>query len=312
MTASTAEDDTKLAVRSFWLLGLLNNALWVLMLACATNISSGGVALVFLANQLPGLLAKLTAPFWFHKVSYRKRMKMASLAMGLACLLVGYGGLFNDEMPSNGVQGGDENDQSSLDNNDTTLARAQRGLMLELLGVSFTSFQCSLGEASLLALAGKFDGSLLPQLSSSSSASLSLDSYSAVDNDNSVTVDHADEGLFSKEEYSENSNRNDDEQSSSLGMLMKSERQQRKCITAFASGTGLAGIVGYAYKSLLAELFGWGLSYIVWSAILLSIAYYRIYCTGLYDIEIRLEAAQSRVNDENVYSYSSAEKKRQS
>ena len=65
--------------------------------------------------------------------------------------------------------------------------------MLELLGVSFTSFQCSLGEASLLALAGKFDGSLPPQLSSSSSAPLSLDSYSAVDNDNnnsdSVTVD---------------------------------------------------------------------------------------------------------------------------
>ena len=77
MIASTAEDDTKLAVRSFWLLDLLNNALWVIMLACATNISSGGVALVFLANQLPGLLAKLTAPFWFHKVSYRKRMKMA-------------------------------------------------------------------------------------------------------------------------------------------------------------------------------------------------------------------------------------------
>ena len=33
-------------VRSFWLLGLLNNAPWVLMLACATNIASGGVALV--------------------------------------------------------------------------------------------------------------------------------------------------------------------------------------------------------------------------------------------------------------------------
>ena len=49
------------------------------------------------------------------------------------------------------------------------------------------------------------------------------------------------EGLFSQEEYSENSNRHDDEQSSSLGMLMKSEKQQRKCITAIASGTGLAG-----------------------------------------------------------------------
>ena len=226
------------------------------MLACATNISSGGVALVFLANQLPGLLAKLTAPFWFHKVSYRKRMKMASLAMGLACLLVGYGGLFNDEIPSDGVQGGDENDQSSLDNNDATLARAQRGLMLELLGVSFTSFQCSLGEASLLALAGKFDGSLLPQLSSSSSALLSLDSYSAVDNDNSVTVDHAYEGLFSQEEYSENSNRHDDEQSSSLGMLMKSEKQQRKCITAIASGTSLAGTLDMPTNHCLRNISG--------------------------------------------------------
>ena len=45
----------------------------------------------------------------------------------------------------------------------------------------------------------------------------------------------------------------------------------------------------------------------LWSAILLSIAYYRIYCNGLNDMEIRLEAVQSRVNDENVYSYSSAE-----
>ena len=74
----------------------------------------------------------------------------------------------------------------SLDNNDATLARAQRALMLELLGVSFTSFQCSLGGASTQ----KFDGSLLPQLSSSSE-SLSLDSHFAVDNDSSVRIDHA-------------------------------------------------------------------------------------------------------------------------
>ena len=33
-------------VRSFWLLGLLNNAPWVLMLACATNIAAGGIGLV--------------------------------------------------------------------------------------------------------------------------------------------------------------------------------------------------------------------------------------------------------------------------
>ena len=95
---SSPQNDTKRVVQSFWLLGLLNNAPWVLMLAFATNISSGGVALVFLANQLPGLLAKVSAPCWFHKVSYRSRIQLASLSMALACLLVGLGGLFNDEM----------------------------------------------------------------------------------------------------------------------------------------------------------------------------------------------------------------------
>jgi len=233
-------------------------------------------------------------------------MKMASLAMGVACFLVGYGGLFNDEMSSAEGDNGDEenNDQSGDDNS----ARAQLGLMLELLGVSFTSFQCSLGEASLLALAGKFDSSLLPQLASSS-GSLSLDSYSAVDNDNSGRLEsHSyDEGLFSHEEYPEQNNNthandDDDEQSTSEGILMKSERQQRKCITAFSSGTGCAGIVGYAYKSLLAELFGWGLSTIVWSAILFAVAYYRIYCTGLYEMDIRLEAAQTRLDHERCAS----------
>ena len=302
---TTQNDDTKQAVQSFWLLGLLNNAPWVLMLACATNISSGGVALVFLANQAPGLLTKLTAPCWFHKVSYRTRMKMASLAMGVACFLVGCGGLFNDEMSS--TEGDDDNNDQSDDNN-TTHARAQLGLMLELLGVSFTSFQCSLGEASLLALAGKFDSSLLPQLPSSSGSS-SLDSYSAVDNDNSGRLEsHSyDEGLFSHEEYPEHNNTHandddDDEQSTSEGVLMKSEKQQRKCITAFSSGTGCAGIVGYAYKSLLAVLFGWGLSTIVWSAIIFAVAYYRIFCAGLYEMDIRLESAQTRLDHERCAS----------
>lgn len=70
--------------------------------------------------------------------------------------------MFNDETSSTegdvGGNGEKKNDRS--EDNNTTHARAQIGLMLELLGVSFTSlFQCSLGEASLLALAGKFDSS---------------------------------------------------------------------------------------------------------------------------------------------------------
>ena len=45
-TVSTTNLATSKAIRSFWLIGVLNNAPWVLMLACAPNISSGGVALV--------------------------------------------------------------------------------------------------------------------------------------------------------------------------------------------------------------------------------------------------------------------------
>ena len=61
---------------------------------------------------------------------------MASIAMALACFLVGCGGLFHDDMMS------DEEDSKSN----------QMGLALELLGVSFVSFSCNLGEVSLFVL----------------------------------------------------------------------------------------------------------------------------------------------------------------
>lgn len=132
---NTNENDAAAAetkvIRSFWLIGLLNNAPWVLMLACATSISSGGVALVFLSNQIPGLLVKITAPYWFHTVSYRVRMLMASISMCVACLLVGFGGLLHDEVNGEGAD-----------------SKHGIGIALELLGVSFISFQCSLGEVS--------------------------------------------------------------------------------------------------------------------------------------------------------------------
>ena len=43
---------TTKVIRSFWLIGVLNNAPWVLMLACAPSISSGGVALVVSSSPL--------------------------------------------------------------------------------------------------------------------------------------------------------------------------------------------------------------------------------------------------------------------
>ena len=72
---------------------------------------------------------------------------MASMAMGFACLLVGYGGLFRDEITEDEYRSEDDSEASSTSNS----ARGQQqvwGLAMELLGVSFISFQCSLGEVS--------------------------------------------------------------------------------------------------------------------------------------------------------------------
>ena len=58
-------------------------------------------------------------------------MFMASISMALACILVGLGGLIHDEIS-------DETKDSGKD--------GLSGIALELIGVSFISFQCSLGE----------------------------------------------------------------------------------------------------------------------------------------------------------------------
>jgi battenin len=110
----------------FWTLGLLNNASYVIMLAAAKNISEGGTALVFLANILPALIVKGSAPYWFDKVDYKLRLQLATLSMATSFVLV------------------------------ASSSRKEQ-LVGQLLGVAIGSLQGGLGEASLLALAGKSD-----------------------------------------------------------------------------------------------------------------------------------------------------------
>ena len=52
----------------FWLLGLLNNACYVIIIASAKSIDAGGVAVVYLVDIRPGLAVKATAPYWFDLV----------------------------------------------------------------------------------------------------------------------------------------------------------------------------------------------------------------------------------------------------
>eukprot|EP00903_Cladosiphon_okamuranus_P005515 g5494.t2 len=108
---------------AFWLLGLINNSGYVIMMAVAKEIAPGAVGIVFLADVAPTMIIKVTAPYWFHLVPYSLRVWTCTALLVLSLVTVGYGG-------STAVQ---------------------------LAGVCFSSLQGGLGEASFLALASFYD-----------------------------------------------------------------------------------------------------------------------------------------------------------
>jgi CLN3 protein len=130
---TVGEDDTmfhrheertaKSLMAAFWLLGLFNHASYVIMIASAKTISEGGTGMVFLANTIPGMLIKISAPYWFDYVSYERRMLIA-----FACMVGSFGMVASSEATAG-----------------------------KLFGVLLGSVKTGLGEASLLAAAGKCD-----------------------------------------------------------------------------------------------------------------------------------------------------------
>jgi battenin len=171
---------------AFWALGLLNNSSFVIMVASAKSISEGGTALVFLSNSLPSLIVKLSAPYWFDRVSYDKRMMVACALMIAAFGIVA---CF------------------------ATVHHSTLSLYMQLLGCAFVSIQCGMGEASLLALAGKSD----------------------------------------------------------IG------REKNACLTAFSSGTGLAGVFGFMWNFVWIDWFGLPLNFTLYLGNVLVIFYFGIY-----------------------------------
>ena len=137
---------------AFWFLGVFNNASYVIMIASAKTISEGGTAVVFLANVLPSMLVKLTAPYWFDHVSYERRMILAVGCMIMSFALVA---------SLSGGGGGGGNEDNSGSNSASTGGSSSTGMTtttaLQLLGVALGSTQSGLGEASLLAAAGNCD-----------------------------------------------------------------------------------------------------------------------------------------------------------
>ena len=138
------------------------------------------MALVFIANIVPGILMKSSAPYWFDRVSYKARIRACALLMCGSYLLVGIS---------------------------STLA-------LQLLGVVLASTQSSMGEASLLALATRY-----PRPSNNSS-----------------------EALVSKFDGNETHG--------------KEKSDAGPTLTAWSSGTGFAGVFGFAWVALFDDVFG--------------------------------------------------------
>lgn len=136
-------------------------------------------------------------------------------------------------------------------------------------------------KASLLALAGKFDGILLPAIATASH------SYRVVD-----AATHSPRTSFTGHDLMENMmmmmDETESEENSAKLIKVENNHHQRACITAFASGTGLAGIVGYGYKALFSDLCGWSLSATVWSAVVFPLAYNYVYRCGVHNMELRI------------------------
>jgi battenin len=104
----------------FWAFGLVNNVLYVVILSAALDLvgAEAPKAIVLLADVVPALLCKITAPFYFHLVPYKYRI---GLLIGLS-----FGGMM------------------IIANSDSRFFR--------LLGIALASASSGLGEVSFLQL----------------------------------------------------------------------------------------------------------------------------------------------------------------
>jgi len=223
--------------KAFWIMGVLNNIPFVIMLAAAKDISEGGTALVFIANTLPGLLCKLSSPYWFDRVSYKNRIKAGSILMTSSFLVVSFFSYL------------DEKNLLDADNADDD------GLgvcvLMQLLGVALGSAQGSLGEASLLALCGRVD----------SMRKQSTDTCTSGNNE-SEHVDEIEDELIL-------------EDTTSIS------------IAAFSSGTGLAGVLGFAYVYICTHILHLSLAASLIVALFFPFAFWRVFVVSLeaYTVE---------------------------
>ena len=69
---------------AFFIIGIINNSTYVIMNAGAKEIAPSAVGFVYVCNVVPSFLCKLTGPYWFHMVTYKKRFQVAAICMIVA------------------------------------------------------------------------------------------------------------------------------------------------------------------------------------------------------------------------------------
>lgn len=175
-----AESEPLRNLVAFWVLGFINNIGYVIMIAGAQEISSGGVGLVYFMDISPALLVKLTGPYWFPLISYQHRTYLGALWMLVSFLVVAYG---------------------------------SGSLWLQLLGVAFSGLQSGMMEASYLAMASLY--------------------------------------------------------------------KSRQCLTCWSSGTGLAGVGGYAWVACFHIWLGCSFAQTLMLASVFPVLYVLTFCLVL-------------------------------
>jgi battenin len=132
--AAVADDEaiinelTRSDLFGFFMFGIINNTSYVIMIAGAKEIDASMVGLIYLCGVVPSFLCKLSGPYWYHLLSYRRRVILSTFLMMGSFISVAIGA-------TNKIS------------------------LLQLFGVVLGSAQSGIGEASFLALSAYYNPS---------------------------------------------------------------------------------------------------------------------------------------------------------
>ena len=126
---------------AFWLLGLINNVLYVIILSAALDLVGPSIpkSLVLLFDVIPSFLLKLIAPYYIHVLSYRSRVLILVTLSTCGMLLIAL-------TPSSVVALPDQKPGIS----------SEQEILVKMSGVVLASLSSGGGELSFLGLTSRY------------------------------------------------------------------------------------------------------------------------------------------------------------